>query len=97
MPMLLLVPRLLDGGAGRYAMLGLGDVVLPGLLLAFARRLDLAAAAQAVALSRGAAECAPCDEGYSTDGAEGLAYCTPCTPGTSTSANGTATAAGSTG
>ena len=48
MPMLLLVPRLLDGGAGRYAMLGLGDVVLPGLLLAFARRLDLAAAAQAV-------------------------------------------------
>jgi signal peptide peptidase-like 2B len=41
LPMLLTVPRLLDyqGGA---SMLGLGDIVLPGLLLSFAARLDAA-------------------------------------------------------
>jgi len=41
MPMLFSVPRLFDyqGGA---AMLGLGDIVLPGLLISFAARLDAA-------------------------------------------------------
>jgi len=41
MPMLFSMPRLFDyqGGA---AMLGLGDIVLPGLLLSFAARLDAA-------------------------------------------------------
>lgn len=41
LPMLLTVPRLFDyeGGA---SMLGLGDIVLPGLLLSFAARLDAA-------------------------------------------------------
>ena len=58
MPMLLLVPRLgsppLPAGAmpppsdgQAFAMLGLGDVVLPGLLLVLARRLDLFARARA--------------------------------------------------
>lgn len=39
LPMLLTVPRLFDyqGGA---SMLGLGDIVLPGLLMSFAARLD---------------------------------------------------------
>jgi len=39
MPILLKAPRLLayDGG---YALLGLGDIVLPGLLLVFALRID---------------------------------------------------------
>jgi signal peptide peptidase-like protein 2B len=41
LPMLLLLPRLgsFDGG---YTMLGLGDIVLPGLLLSFACRFDFA-------------------------------------------------------
>ena len=41
MPMLFSIPRLFDyqGGA---SMLGLGDIVLPGLLLSFAARLDAA-------------------------------------------------------
>jgi len=41
MPMLFSIPRFFDyqGGA---AMLGLGDIVLPGLLLSFAARLDAA-------------------------------------------------------
>mmetsp|Transcript_19545 Transcript_19545/g.32453 ORF Transcript_19545/g.32453 Transcript_19545/m.32453 type:complete len:725 (+) Transcript_19545:325-2499(+) len=41
LPMLLTVPRLYDyqGGA---SLLGLGDIVLPGLLLSFAARLDAA-------------------------------------------------------
>ena len=41
MPMLFSMPRLFDylGGA---AMLGLGDIVLPGLLISFAARLDAA-------------------------------------------------------
>eukprot|EP00638_Chattonella_subsalsa_P000540 CAMPEP_0117755468 /NCGR_PEP_ID=MMETSP0947-20121206/13472_1 /TAXON_ID=44440 /ORGANISM="Chattonella subsalsa, Strain CCMP2191" /LENGTH=562 /DNA_ID=CAMNT_0005574813 /DNA_START=348 /DNA_END=2036 /DNA_ORIENTATION=- len=39
LPMLLLMPRINDYHGG-YAMLGLGDIVLPGLLLAFALRYD---------------------------------------------------------
>ena len=41
LPMLLTIPRLMDyrGGA---SMLGLGDIVLPGLLLSFGARLDVA-------------------------------------------------------
>ncbi|KAG7341173.1 signal peptide peptidase [Nitzschia inconspicua] len=51
LPMLLTVPRLFDyeGGA---SMLGLGDIVLPGLLLSFAARLD--ASKSLVALASGA-------------------------------------------
>lgn len=41
LPMLLTVPRLLDY-AGGASLLGLGDIVLPGLLLSFAARLDAA-------------------------------------------------------
>lgn len=39
LPMLFLMPRF-DGGDG-FALLGLGDVVLPGLLLCFVMRFDL--------------------------------------------------------
>jgi signal peptide peptidase-like protein 2B len=39
LPMLLIFPRVLDWRQGR-AMLGLGDIVLPGLLLVFALRFD---------------------------------------------------------
>jgi signal peptide peptidase-like protein 2B len=48
LPMLLTVPRLFDyeGGA---SMLGLGDIVLPGLLLSFAARLDAAKCLVAIA------------------------------------------------
>ena len=49
MPMLMMVPRMGSAGgrlrgeaASDYAMLGLGDIVLPGLLLTLARRYDLA-------------------------------------------------------
>ena len=41
LPMLLTVPRL-DDYAGGASLLGLGDIVLPGLLLSFAARLDAA-------------------------------------------------------
>ena len=41
MPMLFSVPRLFDYQRGS-SMLGLGDIVLPGLLLSFAARLDAA-------------------------------------------------------
>jgi signal peptide peptidase-like protein 2B len=41
LPMLLLLPRLFDF-AGGYTMLGLGDIVLPGLLLSFGCRFDFA-------------------------------------------------------
>ena len=41
LPMLLLLPRIGDY-AGGYTMLGLGDIVLPGLLVAFAARYDAA-------------------------------------------------------
>lgn len=38
--MLLEIPRLFDYTGG-YAMLGLGDIVIPGLLLSFAHRFDV--------------------------------------------------------
>lgn len=38
--MLLELPRLWDYKGG-YAMLGLGDIVIPGLLLSFAHRYDV--------------------------------------------------------
>lgn len=38
--MLLEIPRLWDYTGG-YAMLGLGDIVIPGLLLSFAHRYDV--------------------------------------------------------
>ena len=41
LPMLLLVPRFLCGDGGGYTYLGFGDVVLPGLLLGYARIFDL--------------------------------------------------------
>lgn len=37
MPMLMRVPRILDPWGG-YNMLGFGDIVLPGLLVAFTLR-----------------------------------------------------------
>lgn len=40
LPMLLEIPRLFDYTGG-YAMLGLGDIVIPGLLLSFAHRYDV--------------------------------------------------------
>lgn len=40
LPMLLELPRLGDYRGG-YAMLGLGDIVIPGLLLSFAHRYDV--------------------------------------------------------
>ncbi|CAM9516340.1 unnamed protein product [Ascophyllum nodosum] len=42
LPMLLELPRLWDYTGG-YAMLGLGDIVIPGLLLSFAHRYDVSA------------------------------------------------------
>ena len=39
LPMLVQIPKILSGGAG---MLGLGDIVLPGILLAFLFRWDFA-------------------------------------------------------
>ncbi|KAG1708748.1 hypothetical protein DVH05_022373 [Phytophthora capsici] len=41
MPMLLVLPRILDW-AGGVSMLGLGDIILPGMLLSFALRFDYA-------------------------------------------------------
>ena len=41
LPMLLAIPRLFDYRGGS-SLLGLGDIVLPGLLLSFAARLDAA-------------------------------------------------------
>ena len=41
LPMLLLLPRVGEAGGG-YTMLGLGDIVLPGLLLSFAARYEAA-------------------------------------------------------
>lgn len=40
LPMLLEIPRVWDYTGG-YAMLGLGDIVIPGLLLSFAHRYDV--------------------------------------------------------
>ena len=39
MPILFMLPRL--GWMGGYAMLGIGDIVIPGILLTFAQRVDL--------------------------------------------------------
>ena len=47
LPMLLTVPRM-DDYAGGASLLGLGDIVLPGLLLSFAARLDAAKALRGV-------------------------------------------------
>jgi hypothetical protein len=47
--MLLLVPRASSPSSQDYAMLGLGDVVIPGLLLTLAARADLASGWKAVA------------------------------------------------
>ncbi|POM72039.1 Signal peptide peptidase-like, aspartyl protease family A22B [Phytophthora palmivora] len=41
MPMLLVLPRILDW-AGGVSMLGLGDIILPGMLLSFTLRFDYA-------------------------------------------------------
>ena len=41
LPMLLILPRINDYQGG-YTMLGLGDIILPGLLVAFAARYDMA-------------------------------------------------------
>lgn len=41
LPMLLRVPRLAQAWLGGYSMLGFGDVILPGLLAGYARRLDI--------------------------------------------------------
>eukprot|EP00904_Undaria_pinnatifida_P002749 jgi/Undpi1/12475/HiC_scaffold_5.g02146.m1 len=49
LPMLLEIPRLWDYTGG-YAMLGLGDIVIPGLLLSFAHRYDVSVGLR---LSRG--------------------------------------------
>ncbi|KAG2440711.1 hypothetical protein HXX76_003568 [Chlamydomonas incerta] len=40
-PMLLRVPHFGFGGLGGYSLLGFGDVILPGLLVAYTRRTDL--------------------------------------------------------
>ena len=39
--MLLIVPTWFGGASGEMALLGFGDVVLPGLLLVYARVFDL--------------------------------------------------------
>ncbi|GIL57826.1 hypothetical protein Vafri_13059 [Volvox africanus] len=40
-PMLLRVPHFGLGGFGGFSLLGFGDVILPGMLVAYTRRLDL--------------------------------------------------------
>ncbi|GIL78347.1 hypothetical protein Vretifemale_7712, partial [Volvox reticuliferus] len=40
-PMLLRVPHFGLGGLGGFSLLGFGDVILPGMLVAYTRRLDL--------------------------------------------------------
>ncbi len=40
-PMLLRVPRMSSPLLGGYSMLGFGDIILPGLLVAYCRRLDV--------------------------------------------------------
>lgn len=52
LPMLLTMPRFFDYEGGS-SLLGLGDIVLPGLLLSFAARLDAAKKLVALAASRG--------------------------------------------
>ncbi|PNG62252.1 Signal peptide peptidase-like 2, partial [Tetrabaena socialis] len=41
LPMLLRVPHFGFAGLGGYSLLGFGDIILPGLLVAYTRRLDL--------------------------------------------------------
>ncbi len=41
LPMLLIVPTWFGGASGEMALLGFGDVVLPGLLLVYTRVFDL--------------------------------------------------------
>ncbi|GMH43266.1 hypothetical protein BSKO_11188 [Bryopsis sp. KO-2023] len=41
MPMVFRVPSIWDSGLGEYSILGYGDVLMPGLLVAYTRRLDL--------------------------------------------------------
>ena len=41
LPMLLIVPTWFGGARGEMTLLGFGDVVLPGLLLVYARVFDL--------------------------------------------------------
>lgn len=72
MPTLFLVPRPggLPGAPLDYMMLGLGDVVLPGLLLTLAARLDRAAAGGANAFSRLSAAAAADDGSDGSDAHE---------------------------
>jgi Signal peptide peptidase len=71
LPMLLTIPRLLDY-AGGASLLGLGDIVLPGLLLSFAARLDAAKCLVAIASGGKGGEndvaSADCGDGVSGDG-----------------------------
>ena len=41
LPIKLVCPKLLEGDSGGSVIVGLGDVVIPGLACAFARRYDL--------------------------------------------------------
>lgn len=41
MPMVFRVPSIWESGLGQYSFLGYGDVLMPGLLVAYARRLDI--------------------------------------------------------
>jgi len=66
MPVLFMLPRF-DFGGG-YSMLGLGDVVMPGLLVCFALRYDL--------LTRGAPR-APCGMCIDSTGRGGVQSCAP--------------------
>lgn len=63
LPMLLAIPRLMDYRGGS-SLLGLGDIVLPGLLLGFAARLD--AAKEVIGLRR------------NTNRQQGQSYHDPC-------------------
>lgn len=65
LPMLLTIPRLLDY-AGGASLLGLGDIVLPGLLLSFAARLD--AAKCLVGIASGGKGCDDDDTTTAVDG-----------------------------
>lgn len=41
MPMVFVVPSIWDSGLGEYSFLGYGDVLMPGLMVAYSRRLDI--------------------------------------------------------
>lgn len=92
-PMLLRVPRLTYPMLGGYSMLGFGDVILPGLLVAYTRRIDLdqrltllagyflpAAAAYAVGLVL--TDVALVFSWFGDQGQPALLYLVPCTLGT---------------